>query len=358
MNVSIITMTRTYNYGATLQAYALQTYVESLGHNCEVIDHMRVCEDEHRKIKLNARSVDNFLQLPYKRKLESGFSNFESFYCDYMHMGKKYTNDEALFANPPEYDVYITGSDQVWNPRYIKEKFYLGFAPKQAKKISYAVSLGVTDIPEENQEIIKKYLGKMDSISVRESAGKMAIEKLTDKKVKLNCDPIFLLNREEWRNVESSVEGVPEDYILCYMIYKPNWINNWLKEVKKKTKKKIVFVGLTGYRPVYCDKFIRTAGPREFLWLIDHASAIATSSFHGTAFSIMFGKPVIAMPDPPRPARIHNLLGMFGLGNQEIYEPRVDDKLIETYDYAKIAGIIDKQRAISHDYLVNAMMER
>jgi hypothetical protein len=350
MNVSIITMTRTYNYGATLQAYALQEYVERLGNKCEIIDHMRVSEEEHRTIKLNGFTVGNLLQLPYKRKLETGFSNFENFYRDYMHMGRKYANDEELFENPPEYDVYITGSDQVWNPRYIKEKFYLGFAPTHAKRISYAASLGVTDIPEENQEIIKTYLEKMDAISVRESAGKMAIEKLTNKKVNLNCDPIFLLDKEDWRNIESPVDGVPEDYVLCYMIYKPDWINDWLKEVKKRTGKKIVFVGLTGYRPVYCDKFIRSAGPREFLWLIDHASTVATSSFHGTAFSIMFGKPVIAMPDPPRPARIHNLLEMFGLSNQEIYESRVDERLFETYNYGLFKKTISREQEKTRRY--------
>ncbi len=351
MKVSIITMTSTYNYGATLQAFALQNCVESLGHSCEFIDHYRVCEDEHRTVNLFDFSKGNLLKIPYKSRLEKGYSNFELFYKDHMHMnGRKYKNDEELMTDPPIYDAYITGSDQVWNPRELKPKYYLKFAPKSAKKISYAASLGVSDTSDENKRIISEYLKNMDGISVREEQGKKLIESLTDKKVNLNCDPIFLLDRDTWRSYEKPVEGIKGDYLLCYMIYKPKWINEWLRAIKKKTGKKIVFVGLSGYRPVVHDKFVRTAGPAEFLWLIDHASGVITSSFHGTAFSVMFGKPVIAIPDPPRPARIRNLLDTYGLLDCELKEcdTSVDFK---EYDYETVNEKIKELRKLSVKYL-------
>lgn len=353
MKVSIMTMTSTYNYGATLQAFALQKCVESLGHSCEFIDHFRVCDDEHRRISLTDFSKGNLLQIPYKSKLEKGYANFELFYKEHMHMnGRKYKNDNELMSDPPIYDAYITGSDQVWNPRELKPKYYLKFAPKGAKKISYAASLGVSDTSDENKRVMSEYLKNMDAISVREEQGKKLIESLTDKKVNLNCDPIFLLDREQWREFEKPVEGIDGDYILCYMIYKPKWINEWLKEIKKKTKKKIVFVGLSGYRPVIHDKFVRTAGPAEFLWLIDHASGVITSSFHGTAFSIMFGKPVIAISDPPRPARIRNLLGTYDLSDCELKECDTSVEFIK-YDYTEIENKMIDFRNKSKQYLLD-----
>ena len=89
MKVSIITMTSTYNYGATLQAFALQQSVESLGHSCEFIDHFRVCEDEHRKVSISDFSRSNLLKIPYRRKLEEGYANFELFYKEHAHEQQK-----------------------------------------------------------------------------------------------------------------------------------------------------------------------------------------------------------------------------------------------------------------------------
>ncbi len=351
MRVAIITMTLTYNYGATLQAFALQQYIESLGHSCEFIDHYRICEDAHRKVSMVDFSKENILNMPYKKKLEKGYASFENFYQKYMHMGSvKYKNDNELMLNPPQYDVYVTGSDQVWNPRDLKPKYYLKFAPQGAKKISYAASLGVSDTSDENKAIMAEYLKNVDAISVREEQGKKLIESLTDKEVNLNCDPIFLLDREKWRNYERAVEKIEGDYLLCYMIYKPKWMNEWLRRIKKKTGKKIVFVGLSGYRPVIHDCFIRTAGPAEFLWLVDHASGVITSSFHGTAFSIMFGKPVIAIPDPPRPARIRNLLKTYGL--EECEHGECDGNFeFKEYNYCDVERKMKEFRNKAKKYL-------
>lgn len=351
MKVSIITMTSTYNYGATLQAFALQQSVESLGHFCEFIDHFRVCEDEHRKVSMADFSRSNLLKIPYRKELEKGYANFELFYKEYMHMNsRKYKSDDELMSDPPIYDAYITGSDQVWNPRELKPKYYLKFAPEGAKKISYAASLGVSDTSEENKKVMSEYLENIDSISVREEQGKKLIENLTNKDVNLHCDPIFLFDRDQWRNYEKSVERVRGEYLLCYMIYKPKWINKWLRKIREKTKKRIIFVGLTGYRPVVHDKFIRSAGPAEFLWLIDHATGVITSSFHGTAFSIMFGKPVIAIPDPPRPTRIRNLLETYGLGKCELDEYDENFEFNE-YDYKEIENKMRKFRTKALKYL-------
>ena len=347
MKASVITMTKTYNYGATLQAYALQEYVRSMGHECDIVDHMGY--DGHRILRVTDLSFDTLVKLPYKRELERGYRCFEQFYDEHMRMTRRYNEKEALVADPPVSDVYISGSDQVWNPRDLRGEFYLDFAPTGKKRVSYAASLGVSRIPEEQRAEVRELLRSIDAISVREKAGVEAISELTDTPVNLNCDPVFLLDRQRWIDLESPVDGLEEGFILCYMIYKPEWLNDWLKAVRKRTGKKIVIVGLQGYRSVTHDRYVRSAGPREFLWLIHHASAVVTSSFHGAAFSILMRKPFVAMPDPPRPARLHNLLGLFGLEDRILYECNKDYEFLPC-DEAAVANVIAAEQAKTDTY--------
>lgn len=351
MKASVITMTRTYNYGATLQAYALQEYVTSMGHECTVVDHMNA-GDKHRTLPLLDFSFGNLLMLPYKRRLERGFTRFEEFYREHMNMTAPYQNEQQLLDAPPAADVYISGSDQVWNPRDAKlDRFFLNFAPPTAKRISFAASIGVSQIPADKRERMQALLSGIDGISLREVGARDELSALTDKPISVNCDPVFLLEAEKWRAAESPVKGlVPGEYILCYLIYRPAWFSAWIRDMKKKTGKKIVVVGLQGFRRIFCDRYVRDAGPREFLWLIDNAAAVVTTSFHGSAFSLVFGKPFVAIPDPPRPARIRSLLHLFGLPQNELGENN-PHFTFEEYDRNAVLAVAAKERERAREYL-------
>lgn len=354
MKTTIITMTSTYNYGATMQAYALQEFLKGLGHECEIIDHMS-SPNKHRKINLFDFSRENLKMLPYKFVLQNGYRSFEDFYDDHMNMTSRYATYEELKENPPICDAYITGSDQVWNPRDKKlDRFFLEFAPEGKKKISYAASLGDPSIPDEKKEIYRDYLKGFDGISVREQEGYDIISGLTDREVNINIDPVFLLDKERWNQIEKPVKGLPKDYILCYFIYLPPWFNSWARKLSEKTGKKIVFVGLHGCRGVEHDYYVRNAGPGEFLWLIHNASMIVSSSYHGNAFSVLYNKEFISLPDPKRPDRIKNLLRMFDMEDHMIFE--------DTMDYVSAArseddtrAIIEAQREKSQKYLTGAL---
>lgn len=344
MNVSIITMTRTYNYGATMQAFALQTYVESLGHNCDIIDHMGF-KGKHKKISLFDMSKSNILKIPVKRQIEKGYYSFESFYNDYMKMTRRYDTYEELVESPPSSDIFITGSDQVWNPRDPKyRKFFLEFVPNSKVKISYAASIGDPIIPDEKKKYYKKQLERFHSISVREKEGKKLIDVLTDQDVIVNCDPIFLIDKEKWCSIEKPIGNIKKPFILCYMIYIPEWYNSFIKELKRKTGLEVVLLGLSGINRIYADKQIRCAGPSEYLWLFDNAELIVSSSFHGNAFSILFEKKLISIPDPKRPDRIHNLLSLFGLESCELFENNI--------------SIIDKIQSIDREYIKNVIVQQ
>ena len=180
------------------------------------------------------------------------------------------------------------------------------------------------------------------------------IAPLTDKAVNINCDPAFLLNADEWRSLESPVDGLIEnEYVLCYLIHIPIWFNDWAKNLKKTCGKKIVFVGLNGRLPVFCDKYIRDAGPREFLWLIDHAYAVVSSSFHGNVFSLIFGKGLISTPDQKRPDRIRNLLRLFKQEHREM-RGASDQYHLEAIDADGVKNIATALQKEAKEYLLNA----
>lgn len=353
MKASIITMTSTYNYGATLQAYALQEFLIKQGHECNLIDHMSRAE-KHRRIKLSDLSRANLKMLPYKRKLERGYTRFECFYVEHMNMTSRYATVDELKASPPDSDVFISGSDQVWNPKDPKlDRFLLDFVPDDRLKISYAASMGNPNLPEDKKGKYVEALKRFDAISVREREAYNMIQPLTEKPVSINCDPAFLLNADEWRALEKPVKGLkPGEYVLCYMLHLPVWFNEWIKEVKKQTGKKIVFVGLNGHRTVFRDKYVRDAGPGEFLWLIDNADTVVSSSFHGNVFSLIFGKKLISTPDKNRPDRIHNLLRMFDENSREKYDP-TPEYCPEAVDCKKIEEIAQAERERSKNYLMS-----
>ena len=333
-------MTSTYNYGATMQAYALQEFIKSLGAECQLIDHMSIAQ-KHKKISLTDISKKNLIKIPYKFKIERGYRRFEQFYEKYMNMSVRYAKIEDLHANPPDSDLFVTGSDQVWNSKDPKlDRFLLDFVPDDRLKVSYAASIGNSSLPEEMKQKYIDALKRFDAVSVREKQGYEMIQPLTDKTVNVNCDPAFLLTAEQWRALEQPVKGLKKDeYILCYMLHMPVWFNEWIKALKKKTKLKVVFVGLNGYRKVYCDKYVRDAGVGEFLWLIDNAKKVISSSFHGNVFSLIFGKDLISTPDKNRPDRIQNLLTNFNQADRITYDGNLNHNAgdVDALDIEKIA---------------------
>lgn len=353
MKASIITMTNTYNYGATLQAYALHRFVKKIGYDCDIIDHMSTGET-HKKVKLTDLSRENIKKLPYKFALEQGYRSFEEFYEQHMNMTRRYPTVEELKADPPDSDVFISGSDQVWNYKDPKlDRFLLDFVPDNKCKVSYAASMGNSDLPEEKKAIYSKALQRFDAISVREQEARELLQPLTGKTVNVHCDPAFLLSAEQWRAIEKPVKGlVPGSYILCYMLHLPAWFNDWAKKLKEETGLPIVFVGLNGYRPVTHDKYVRNAGPGEFLWLIDNAAMVVSSSFHGNVFSLIFGKKLISTPDKNRPDRIHNLLRMFGENRRELYNPE-SRWIAETVDGEAVELLAQAEREKSREHFKN-----
>lgn len=304
MTIKTITCHNVYNYGASLQAYALQTFLESHGHKVEVIDYRPKYKDVYRVVIPKNGKLGKLLKfcpvlapvIILKRNkglfhLIHKKRNFDNFTRKYLHLTEiRYRNYEELKHNPPIADLYIVGSDQVWNPEHqngIDPAFYLMFGDKGIRRISYAASFGVSAINKEYQPFVSNSLTNINAISIREESGLQILKKYGYNSTPV-IDPVFLLGQEFWNSLAGRQRIVTERYILLY-----DFKNNDPEVVK--TTKRIAFehklkICAIYTNPGYTDMFYKNAGPIEFLNLIKYSSYVVSTSFHATAFSVIFNK--------------------------------------------------------------------
>lgn len=313
-------MHRVINYGSILQAYALQKKVNQLGYDSEIIDYLyppkkKISYWKQAIMYLYRLGVDIFFGGVLRRKKK----RFDSFYKNNLVVSPKIYSKQIITEEPPVYDIYMSGSDQVWNPNYIKDdtSFLLSFVPKGKKRVSYASSFAINEIPQEYSLLYKKELNKYHTISVRENTGINIVRKLTGCDAQVVCDPTLLLTRKEWDELANQSElKIKEKYILVYVLsymFNPypeiyNIVDNVQKELGN-----IKVIYLTGkkedmFRPN--SRLIKDAGPNEFVYLFKNATFVITTSFHGTAFSLIYGKPVygVVKSELTKDGRIPSLL--------------------------------------------------
>ena len=226
---------------------------------------------------------------------------------------------DEIFRTGFDYDVYIAGSDQIWNPNmpFVNAPYFLTFAPVGRKKISYASSFGVSTLPELIKKEYGVWLSSFDHLSVREESGASIIYELTGKEAQVVLDPVFLLNAETWREYTKKVSGIEENkYIFLYMLSYNEELTEQASSYARQNSLPLFFV-LSENKEVthsYAKQLIGI-GPQEWLWLIDHANSVFTTSFHGTAFCVILNKPfaVFLKENVPTNTRVTGLLERFGM---------------------------------------------
>ena len=208
----------------------------------------------------------------------------------------KYYSSEELRKNAPQADVYVAGSDQIWNTFSENGKepaYYLDFGDENVKRISYAASLATSTIKEECKDFVKEKVKRFSSVSVRETTGAKLLEELGIKDVSVVLDPVFLLDKNEWRKLSAkgNLYGLaPGSYLLVYdFLGNDDNMSSFVKEFAKDKSLKVVSINDFSERD-YVDININNAGPLEFLALIDNAACVIASSFHATAFSVILEK--------------------------------------------------------------------
>lgn len=335
--VAISTFCSWTSYGSMLQAYALKQMLERIGYKSYIlIDRVVATPESKCRIPrtlnpmalicgcLNHRLLSD-LTNQYQKNNQFIRDNIDIIY---------YNGYQELALNYLEADYYLAGSDQVFNPNNPQPGFYFEYIEDKSKLLTYACSMGTTYVSPEREKVFAERLNNFMRISVREEDNIPVLKKYnSDAVYQTNIDPTFLLTAEEWRAKEKKYP-INGKYILLYPLYWDRSLNQYVKKLKKTSGLKIVGVLSTGHHTVACDEKLYDVGVDEFLWLVDHAEAVITSSFHGAAFATIFEKKVCLVTNPAMPSRLDNLAKMFDIPKCEIQDiltqNRNNDKAIET----------------------------
>ncbi len=377
--VGVITICKCNNYGADLQAFATISKLLQMGFEVEIIDYLYYKSWKFKDSRMSRpfvpmskkemciywlkyRLVDCLITTigPYfipclKKRIE----RFLSFYNRNLSFSRQYRSMDELYNCPPQYDIYLTGSDQVWNPAALSsiEPYFLTFSPKGAKRVSYAASFGVSDIDGRLRPNYSNYLGLYDKISVREANGRELVRKLCGKDSTWVLDPTLLLDRKDWMQVARTYPHAPQHYILIYQLSESKTILSLARRLS--LEKSLPILRIT--KRAYCvrkDKGVLNildAGPSEFISLILNADYVLTNSFHGTVFSINFGVPfwTIVSACKDNNSRMESLLGLFALENRLLYDNCKIEKVdIEaTIRYDLVSQKLSEERMKSESFL-------
>lgn len=380
--IGVITIEQVNNYGAELQAMASLRVLQDMGgHHVEIIDYCyyknwnfkdtRMSEPfkplgikekmmyrlKYRIINMLVANILPFICPSVKRRAQ----RFARFHRDNTPMSRKYLSMPDLYQAKMDYDVYVVGSDQVWNPSASSsiEPYFLTFAPKNAKKISFASSFGVSEIDDALRDRYRNLLANIDDISVREQVGANLVKSLTGRDATCVLDPTLMLDEEKWGKVMRIYPDMPSKYILVYQLLPSDTLPSLARKMAEDMNCPIYYLT----KRAYCVntprgmKVIKDAGPAEFVWLIKNASCVLTNSFHGTAFSVNFGTPFYAVliPDRGGNARITSLLHSVGLMDRIIYEGEVMPTFSD-YDNRNVRIKLEEKRADSMFFLQSAFI--
>ena len=351
--IGIITIHNSPNYGACLQSYALWKYIIDQGYECEIIDLYRPYQEEYipsRKFLTSAQRVTfkqrikkfiKKLLFPEKKKLlfsSTAKPKFDEFNKQ-ITLSRTYRGPDELYADPPLYDLYISGSDQLWNPEqpYCLEPYFLTFVPSGRKKISYSTSIGLDDISEEDKRDFKKWLASYSDISVREKTAKRLLESFLDKEVIQVADPTFLLDLEIWNSLAIKPIDQKPYLLLFSLYYQADLVEYCLKLCEEAGLSLVVLTQILPESNRY--KVVKDAGPREFIGYIAQAEMFITDSFHGTVFSLIMGA--------------KNFYTYIRLGNKR--GSRIID-LLETYQLSN--HLLNPELTISYEQLKSNSINR
>lgn len=369
--VGIITIHSIRNYGSVLQAYALQRVLIEMGYQVEIIDYSFPNDYQvDNKYKAEGDTQPNepkWIKMLFGASLLRQHGYIDTFIHHFLNLSsRKYPSVEDIESNPPQYDVYLTGSDQVWSPRHTNgdPTFMLSFAPEDKLKIAYAASLGSSSkIPNELQQRYRALLGRYKHIAVREDSSGLVLKELLGKDVQTVLDPTLLLNKNDWNSIATPKRLIKRPYILCYFLnYSFNafpYVDKLASNLHKQTGYMLVRVARPPHHlSLLNTKYCIGASPQDFLALVRDAEIVLTTSFHGTAFAINFGKPVITVVKDKASSdnRQIDLMNCLGLDDKilTIKDPFPDCSQI-VFDQVAVQHRLDILRKSSMNYLRNAL---
>lgn len=365
--IGIITVHRNTNYGANLQAYASCKYINQLGYDCEIIDYVPPIQDTSNHLsswlyaswknetsKNIVRRIKLFIALlisiPSKVKRLKNFAEFRKQFCKIS-----LPCCDASDIEKHNYDTVVCGSDQIWNPTITGgvDPIFYGDIGGVKKRISYAASIGKERMCKKDEQLVKELVKEIDYCSLREEDSAEYIRKLSGKKVSCVCDPVFLLEKQDYED-SMSRRLISKPYVLVYSIISNTKMLSIAKKYAEKNGLKLVEICASKSRHSTHTQ-LTSLGPKEFLNCFQYANIIFTNSFHGTAFSIIMEKEFYSVDNKNGGSRIVNLLCKAELENRLISEyNEIDNNTSIEYNIVKtkIQSYVDDSKKFLQDALI------
>lgn len=367
MKIGILTLHYAHNYGATLQAYALCSYLKSNGHDVRIVDYRLPYIYEqylpldfnyfyHRFQERNNRPLAFFKALNYyrtHRHRNAQWYRFQYFINKVLPRTKRIFHPKQ--TNSLKLDAIVCGSDQIWNERLtdgFKGIYFCEDISEQPLKIAYAASAGSCLMDQASKQKFGQLLRNFDTISAREQDLDNLLKSLGVQS-RVVLDPVFMLRKSDWKILISDKPLVSGEYVLTYSF---NENHNFFDEVVAFSKQiNLPLVSIVFSKDDKLPKEIiqvTDAGPLEFLNYFYHASFVITNSFHGTAFSVLFEKQFFCVPPRKGRERTDSLLALTGL------ESRIREECFtanEVIDYNIVRPKLEEQRRWSGDFLSQSL---
>ncbi len=364
MKIAIISsyswIRRENNYGALLQYFALQKYLEGIGHEVFWIRYNPRFRISNKRSKIRIlfswakRIVLSTIDYQTTKEIKSCKKGFNQFLINEINMSdKEYKTWEELCADTPKADMYITGSDQVWLG--LNKANYLEFVPENSRKFSYGASFGKNDLSKEEKIQVREFLKKFKRISIREKEGLEICAELGREDAVQVIDPTMLLDKKEYltfKNIEG--EKPATNYLLCYFLNvydKERIYFDNIKHYAETEKLGLKIVPVQGAEYVFSGNYQSMPDPANWLMAINNSNGIITNSFHGTVFSIIMRRSFLVVlqsgSSSEQNCRFLSLLERLGLDNR-IYNPNESMKLqMEAHiDWEKV----EKEQNIFKDF--------
>lgn len=347
------------NYGQQLQLFALHESVKNLGHEPYLIRYDRNREPVKRlfwRVFNPYAVVMKMLEIIKRKKAVKSIAvqpsrHFDEFRKKYINESKgTYTIGELRIC-PPEADVYISGSDQVWRSNNPAD--FLDFGPDSTKRISYAASFGLDSFPKESMALKKNFLRRFQHISVREEDGLELCKRMGYQDAVCVLDPTMLLNRDYYISKFSLKEEKPKKkYILLYLLGSLYGTNiNEIMQFANDNNLDVMYADTHGQNNTYPKIYPTT---EKWVELILNSEMVITNSFHGTVFSILMHKKFCAIRKGQSDGRLYTLLSKVNLSDR-IFDANFDFCLNTEIDYSKVEKSLEPHRKFSLDYLVTAI---
>lgn len=363
MKIVIITMHAARNYGAVLQTYALQKYLEERGAKVEIIDYRR---DNQKLVgylfNVNAKFRSSKLKsllFIIKTFIPKLFTSrlFSKFLQRKIHLSTPVKHGD-LIVDTVKADVYCTGSDQVWNPLANNGFNRMYFLEGAYPKVSYAASIGIHSMEKQYQEEMSELLKDYCAISVREQSSISILEKL-GMKGECVLDPTLLLTSDDWDKFATVGNIIPSKYLLVYYFGNTAVIMQMAQKIACEKSLRIVrvSVGFESYRED--DIVLRFMTPEKFVGLFSKASFVLTNSFHGTAFSINYSVDFLVYPTTEHNARFDSILDMFDLQSRNLR--LISDPLTSAQcriDWDSVQKELNSRRKSSYRFIANNLMQQ